>query len=532
MATDAPVPLEQYLQPLRNHKILIVVVAALVAGLGYFASTLVPVTYRSTASILVTPISADPTSTFESDVEVGMATEERIATSVDVVEQVADRLANESVIVTNDELADNVTVSSPKDSRILDVSYVATTPANAQLGAETFATTYLEYRSQLANEDKEVVIESLRERVETLQDEISQLAAEQAQFETDSEPYIAAVVEREAVKSELDAQQDALARLSTLSVEVGRVISPAELPTGPEGLSTPVVIFGSIVAGLILGCLAAFVRAALKAGSTSSAAVASNGVAPYEAVSSDERLKDLFASDLWQARDSGQLSLPAASNGHQHHPMSEPDFEALVTRLRRSNKGSISAVCFGHTSREASIATGLGLAVSLQSSGSQVLVIDLLLEAPALDGLLDIPSDPGLLDVLAGSMSLKRAQHALPSMGNIRALTVGNDDVLSDRDQTDELVNGWGMRRLLAESAPLFDATIFIGGTLSDAGRLDLVVRAATGLVIGTEQPAGRPADADLADALASVPGRPLGLISLNEALAARANGGTRVPGS
>ena len=520
MASDAPVPLEHYLRPLRNHKKLIVAVAVVVAALGYFASTTVPTTYRSTASILVTPISADPTSTFESDVEVGMATEERIATSAEVVAQVADRLAEQSIVVTRDTLDENVTVSSPKDSRILDVSYVAPTAAQAQAGADTFAQTYLDYRSQLANEDKDAVIESLRERITLLQDELAEVTAEQASHETDTEPYITATVEREAVKSELDAQQDALANLSTLSIEVGRIISPAELPDSPEGLGIVAVVVGSIVGGLILGCLAAFVLAAFKATSNPTAGTA---VEPFDPAH-DSELADLFADDLWKERGLPAGQLTTATNGH--HPLSEPDFDALVSRLRRTHKGSISCVCFGEASRDAALATGLGLAVALQANGYQVLVIDALLEAPALDGLLDIPADPGLLDVLAGSVPLKRAQHALPTMGDLRALTVGNGRILAERRQTDELVNGWGMRRLLAETEPLYDATVFIGGTLADARRLDLVLRETTGMVIGTEQKAGEPARDQLADAMDALPGKQLALISLNEALAARAKGG------
>ena len=533
MATDAPVPLEQYLRPLRNHKKLIVAVAVVVAGLGYLASTRVPTTYRSTASILVTPISADPTSSFESDVEVGMATEERIATSADVVARVSERLADDSIVVTIDELTDNVTVSSPRDSRILDVSYTASTPTEARAGADAFAQTYLDYRSELANDDKAELIEELRAQIELLQEELAQLSVEQARFETDAEPYIAAAVEREAVLSELNAQQDALANLSTLSIEVGRVISPAELPDGPEGLGTLAIVLGSVIGGLIVGFLAAYVVAALKAGSDDSRdqreQSSSNGIEPYDPVRRDDDLAALFSENLWANGSTTGTSLTPANGSH--HPMSVADFETLAMQLRQLSKGPMTCVCVGEASRDASLATGLGLAVALQADDVQVLVVDAQLEAPSLDGLLDIPADPGLLDVLAGSAPLKRAQHSLAAMGYLRALTLGNSRLLTDRQRTEELVNGWGMRRLLTETGPLFGATIFIAGTLADAKRLDLLVRESTGIVVGTEQPSGEHPRHLLADALASLPGRTLGLISLDEALAGRAKGGAAVSG-
>ncbi len=528
MATDAPVPLEQYLRPLTNHKRLIVVVAVVVAGLGYFASTTVPTTYRSTASVLVTPISADPTATIESDVEVGMATEERLATSADVVSRVMERLAGDSIVVTFEELTENVTVSSPRDSRILDVSYVAPTPIEAQAGADAFAQSYLEYRSDQATEEKTALTESLREQIELLQEELARLSVEQARFETDAEPYIAATVEREAVRSELNAQQDALADLTTLSIEVGRVISPAELADAPEGLGTTAIVLGSILGGLVIGCLAAYVVAAVKASTTAApATTSSNGIEPYNPAPDDE-LADLFSEDLWANGTTPRPSIAAASGSH---PVSDADFDALVARLRRIHKGSLTCVCLGEASRDAAVATGLGLALAFRAKDAQVLVIDAQLEAPTLDGLLDIPADPGLLDVLTGSVPLKRAQHSLPALGYLRALTVGDRRLLADRDRTDELVNGWGMRRLLSEIGPLYDATILIGGTLADAKRLDLALRESGGMVVGTEQPSGEQPRRLLADAMAELPGRPLGLISLDEALAGRANGGAGLPG-
>ncbi len=518
MASDAPVPLEHYLRPLRNHKWLILAVALVVTVLGLLASTTTATTYRSTASILVTPISADPTSTFESDVEVGMVTEERIATSTEVKDQVAERLADQSITVTREALDSNVQVSSPKDSRILDVSYSASTAAKAQAGADTFAQTYLDYRSQLANEDKAVVIESLRERIALLQDELADVTAQQARNEADTEPYITATVEREAVKSELDAQQKALADLSTLSVEVGRIISPAELPDSAEGLGGAAIAVGSIASGLILGCLAAFALAAFKATDASS-----GGAVEAADPGRDADLADLFAEDLWtDAGSSEGRSSPATSGDYR---LSEPNFDALMSRIGRTQDGSISCVCFGEASRDAAVATSLGLAVALQSNGYEVLVVDALLDAPALDGLLDIPSEPGLLDVVADSISLEQAQHVLPTMGGLRALTVGDDRLLADRQQVDELVNGWGMRRLLAETKPLYDATIFVGGTLADAGRLALLLSESTGLVIGTEQKSGEPVRQELADAIDTMLGRQLALISLNDALADRARG-------
>lgn len=604
MGTDTTVPLGQYLGPLRDHTKLIGAVTAAVVLLGLLASAIVPTTYRSTASILVTPISADPTATFESNVEVGMATEERIATSSAVVVQVADRLAEQDIEVSHDDLSASVTVSSPKESRILDLSYDASTPGRARAGAETFAQTYLAYRSQLANEDKEAVLDSLRNRIALLKEQLAEVSAEQLRFEAGSESFITVSVEKESIKSELDAQQEALANLSTLSVEVGRIISPAEEPDGPEGVGTIVVLFGSLIGGLVLGCLAAFAVAALREGNVGSRSgrraapsledllpgdapdgaepgdlspvVAGGGNGPVEeseqppsrervspepgpsSAGADEELTALLGIDLWNDRDATDNGWPSNVGIQERSELSEPDgagkkpvppirtssaigsplvvesdFEALLVRLDQlADSEPISCICFGETSPEASLAVGLGLAVELQARGSQVLVIDLQLDAPALHGLLSVPADPGLLDVLAGDVSFDEAQHLLPEMGDLRALTVGAGALLTDRQRTDELVNGWGMRSLLRDTVSLFQATILVGGTPADAERLDLAVRETECVVVATDQPVGRPVGQELAETLSALPTETLGLVSLDAALATGAGRGTTVPGA
>ena len=567
METDETVPLGQYLGPLREHAKLIGVITVAVLLLGFLATVLVPTTYRSTASILVTPISADPTATFESNVEVGMATEERIATSSDVVVQVSERLTEDSIVVSHEELAGSVIVSSPKESRILDVSYDASTPDRARTIAGTFAQTYLAYRSQLADEDKQAAIASLRDRIALLKEQLAEVSTEQLRHEAGSESYITSSVEKASVKSELDAQQDALANLSTLSIEVGRIISPAERPDGPEGVGTVVVLFGSLIGGLVLGCLAAYVVSAFKQGGASpaplparsstddelapaeeptpragEAAAAERGHTGGKAASEpaerlrevDSELPALLRANFWAEKDATE----AATNGQKAsaevpRPINEPNFEALLSRLDESDRERpIRCVCLGETSRDASLAVGIGLAVELQSRGSEVLIVDLLLEAPALHELLSLPADPGLLDVLAGTTSLHVAQHLLVKMGDLRVLTIGDATALADRHRTDELINGWGMRGLLGHAESSFRATVLVGGTPADAGRLHLVLRETDGVVIAADQPVGQPIGRELAETLAGLPAETLGVVSLDAALTSGTGRGSSVTGA
>jgi capsular polysaccharide biosynthesis protein len=952
MVSDTTAPLDQYLKPIKDHATLIGAVTALVTLLGVLVSTMVPTSYEATASVLVTPISTDPSETFESDVVVDMSTEERIATSKTVIALVSQRLAEQSVDIGHDALGLNVTVSSPTESRILDVSYQAATPSLAQIGADTFAQTYLDYRSQVAEENKSAAEEILGERIALLKDQLASIEAELTGFEEGSQSFVSLSVERESIRSELNAQQDTMAQLSTLSTDVGRIISPAELPDSALGLGPFVIILGALVGGLVMGCLAAYVVATIKAAgaprnrratdqpgnadpstqciletpdiletpstqktpdiqktpsvletpstqktpdiqktpsvletpstletpsvletpstqktpstletyasraeqsaergpapdptpwapsepgpevlaaatsepeptwltpdlipltpvltpltpeptptatsgpeptplspepepaplspeptptATSKRAPTSPTLDPPETASpkpdrphrgeieqpvpprpmsvwgsapvhdptadetadllpsapptneperepahheppttrpargsrsmvAEQQAMDAFfgpeptATDKSWARDKPtatdeswagdepvdddsvakpehlephldsawdegfldqsihERSIDAESFGSeegaeqfidptytdppddgaespgksldavaaetraalaalleeaspdvgpirgsdsddatpatagealsqddiddpeagwqihagvQHRDeqrnetaedsgfeidspapgkrqmtdtdaldatppsqlaeppalLSEASFEPLLQRFRQLEEGrALSVVCLGEAGRDASLAIGFGLTDELQSRGIKVLVVDMLLEEPAIDRLLGLPPQPGLLDVLAEQATLDEGARGITGLGTLRALTVGHQDDLADRRRTNELINGWSMQQLLNDAGTDYDATVIIGGTLDDARRLNLVLQQTDGIVIGTGQIVGEPAGPGLDARLAGLPAEVLALVSVDAAFAA-----------
>jgi Mrp family chromosome partitioning ATPase len=202
--------------------------------------------------------------------------------------------------------------------------------------------------------------------------------------------------------------------------------------------------------------------------------------------------------------------------------VSEADFEPLLQRLRQSREGrAVSVVCLGEAGRDASLAIGFGLTDELQSRGIRVLVVDMLLEDPAIDRLLGLSPRPGLLDILAEQATLDEAARGITGLGTMRALTVGHQDDLADRRRTNELINGWSMQQLLNDAGTDYDATVIIGGTLDDARRLNLALQQTDGIVIGTEKIVGEPAGPGLDAHLAGLPAEVLALISVDAAFAA-----------
>ena len=198
---------------------MILGVTAVTAMLAIVASFMLPRSFQSTASVLLTPISGNPLTPLESDTEVDMATELLISTSKAVVGRVAEDLATRSIEIGTEELADSVSANSPRDSKVLDLTYRAGTPELAQTVATSFATNYLAYREQIAAENRADAEAVLNERIALLKGELSQIESRLGALEEGSQAYVAASVERKSVDGELQAQQEALVRAFDVVVE-------------------------------------------------------------------------------------------------------------------------------------------------------------------------------------------------------------------------------------------------------------------------------------------------------------------------
>jgi len=257
--------LDHYLTPLIQHWRLVALVTAVAAVLGLVVYATLPDRYQATASVLLSPISGDPLAPFEADTTVDIPTELLIATSEAVVSLVADDLALRSISIEPTELSDSVSATSPRDSRILDVTYEANTAELAQIGANTFAANYLEYRAQLAADNRATAVEALNARISLLKETLADIETRLTVLEGSSQGSVALNVERDSIAGELTAQQEALAALSTLTASAGELIDPARVPNEPQGFGVLVTLVGATVAGLVIGCAVALLLAAVSA---------------------------------------------------------------------------------------------------------------------------------------------------------------------------------------------------------------------------------------------------------------------------
>jgi succinoglycan biosynthesis transport protein ExoP len=108
------------------------VLVALLAAAGYLALT--PKTYTSTASVLINPITVDPNATAKALPNVD--TEAQLVKSAPVAAAAEQRLHTGLTLA---DLLQQVSISAPTNTAILDISFAAATPTAAEQGAQVFA---------------------------------------------------------------------------------------------------------------------------------------------------------------------------------------------------------------------------------------------------------------------------------------------------------------------------------------------------------------------------------------------------------
>ncbi len=542
--------LEQYIQPILGHRRLVAAVTVGTLTAGVIAGAVAPTSYRSTASILVTPISGDPTKALESgDIKVDMPTELRIATSQAVVNLVSEDLASDTADIPPDVLADSVTATSPQDSRILDYGFEAPTPDLATAGANSFADTYLTYRTELANAEQEAAQTAIQERITTLKERLSDAEQALAGAAPGSQAFVEATVEKTSVEGELTALQTALADLSTLTVDAGEVIDQASRPESPEGLGWIQIVIGSLISGLVLGVLTAYTWAAIRWGRrrdrrSSDRANApappddqakiqpAEPIQPVDHRETDrethrdgvqaEDVNDHPGDDRDGAIVSSSVAIVHAADLIEATPpaplLVQDDYSGLIGELRTLGAtSSVTALCIGDDHLSA-LNLGFELGDALHGIGARVLLVDAVgpggTDGVVLHSLLGFPAGPGLVDILAGRASLFDVTRPLEGMAGVHALTNGSHQL--GRPITD----GPAFELLLTEAKTRYHAVLIIGGGTENVDLLfesSQLAELADGVAVGSQLPTGVPIEAKLQDWLDDIPVPAIGVVTVGD---------------
>jgi capsular polysaccharide biosynthesis protein len=206
--------------------------------------TWTPKTYQADAIVQVTPAIATNGATLSS---ISTTTETKIVTSTSVA------LAAKKILKypgSTTDLTEHVTVTSPLDSQVLDITFSSPTAEGAAQGANAFANAYLTYRTDTAEKE-------LSERVTRTQTQVRGLQADLTSITGTSDK---ADTQRSLLRNQIQELQTQLNTYQTTVVTPGQLAGSAAVPTDPASPKLIIYLAAGLLLGLLIGLVAAVVR--------------------------------------------------------------------------------------------------------------------------------------------------------------------------------------------------------------------------------------------------------------------------------
>lgn len=154
-----------------------------------------------------------------------------------------------------------VTVTVPANSSVLQISCTARYAPQAAACANAFGSAYLQNRSASAAGAVNAQLNVVRAQQSTLQKQASQLSTELSTLPTNSAQHGSAQSQLQTVNGELQTLAGQAVSLSAqaASSSGGSIITAATPPTKPSSPKPLLVLPSGLIAGLLIGLIAAFV---------------------------------------------------------------------------------------------------------------------------------------------------------------------------------------------------------------------------------------------------------------------------------
>jgi receptor protein-tyrosine kinase len=369
--------LKRYLQTIRERWVLVVVatlVCFLVAVLYVAVATK---TYRGQADLLITPVdpstlpslpllrqSADPTR--------DVTTASQLVTNVDVAARVKDQL---HLSESPQDLLKKVAATPVASSNIVAVSAEQNSKAEARDLANAFA-------NQAVAEQTDKLHREIATQFQGLK---ASLTAPGAAADAGTLPELQA----------LSAGPDPTMRVETL----------ADLPQDPVKPKPALTIIGGIIAGLVLGIVAAFAAQILD-----------------PRLRREEQLRRRYRLPI--------LARIPKEDSRRDRPLGPRNLSAAAAEAYRTLRATISrahpaetneaqvVLVTGPSASEGKSTTAVNLASSLALTGQDVILIEADLRRPSLSSVLDVkPSSGGVVSVLIEHNRLSQALVTSPAYG-------------------------------------------------------------------------------------------------------------------
>jgi len=252
-----------YLGVLRRRWWIVVALACVGVLLGAAYLKVTPKVYIATTTVNVTATGGSQGQNSavaggRTSGTINLDTEAQIVQSTTVATIAAKTL--HSSLAPSALLAD-VSVTVPANSSVLQIGCTARHAPLAAACANAFGAAYLQNRSATAAGAIDAQLNTVREQQSTLQNQASQLSTELSTLPTNSAQHGSAQSQLQTANSELQNLAGQAVSLSSqaASSSGGSIITAAMPPTKPSSPKTSLVLPSGLIAGLLLGLIAAFV---------------------------------------------------------------------------------------------------------------------------------------------------------------------------------------------------------------------------------------------------------------------------------
>ena len=446
---------------LRRYAVLILILALLGAGVAVALATSRTQSYSSSSRILLRPSTGNPyspqTGPSGQQITIAMTTEAALVDSQPVLKLVNAKLSP-------DLSSADVSVSVPPNTSTIVTTVNASSPGEAQQGAQALAEGYLSYRSGVTTASRKASVDQLNRQISSVKDSLgkanAKLAAATASG-TAADPQVTR--QAQVLTEQLISLQDLLNTAESVNTDPGTLVSAAS-PGQRIGIPTWLIVLAGALVGLVVGVAMALWlgrrdrRVHAKAGSVVA------GV-PLLALLGGRRRADASAAD-------------------------RPAYQRLRTSVLASS-ALPSAVAISGVSREDSSShVALELGRSMTRAGYRVALVLATTEesGPFAD---DARGARGLAEVLRGDTGLR---DVLVEYDGLSVLSAG-----SGIAQQQELLAGERFGRIVEELKAAFDYVLIVTGPAALPAELATARLANALLLVGRDGVTSRVDIADVA---------------------------------
>ncbi|HEY7176138.1 MAG TPA: Wzz/FepE/Etk N-terminal domain-containing protein, partial [Micromonosporaceae bacterium] len=253
MSKDKAAGLTDHLGWLFRRWWIVVILTMFGLALGFGYASVQPKAYDSMTPVLVQAPEGDGS-------KVDLDTEAQVVPTAAVAAG-AQKLMGTSLSIT--DLIKNVSVTVPANTAILDITYEASTRAEAQKGSQAFAQAYLDQRAAVAQKTLDTQKANLQDSINTLNNQLKAVAGQIATEAPNSAARQQAQQQQTILSNQITQATNRLQPLQAITITPGSILSPANYPVKPAKPNVPLYLASGLVVGLLLGLSGALLIARL-----------------------------------------------------------------------------------------------------------------------------------------------------------------------------------------------------------------------------------------------------------------------------